>query len=77
MKDFLQGLLVAAIGGALGVVNDPHAIFNNPRETAKTAAGGALIAVAFWLVKGPRGSKGVSQVINTGNVENVEAPKSQ
>ena len=53
MKNFLKGLLAAAAGGAVAVVNDPHAIASNPKAVGKVALGGAAIAIIAYLAKSP------------------------
>ena len=53
MKTWLKGLLAAALGGGLMVIVDPESILDNPRHSAKLAAGGAVIAVIGYLKKSP------------------------
>jgi len=51
---WLRGLLIAAAGAALGVINDPHSLVNEPVKVGKIAGASALIAVLAYLVRSPR-----------------------
>jgi hypothetical protein len=53
MKRFFKGLLAAAAGGAVSVLNDPHSLATNPKAAGKVALGGAAIAVIAYLAKSP------------------------
>jgi hypothetical protein len=53
LKILAQGVLVAAAGGALGAVSDPHAIVANPDHAIAMGKAGAFIGVVGWIVKSP------------------------